>query len=220
LSQKLDAVHRAVASRLLERIQRLASLSGRDADIASQSAAVAEWLATDQRKVEYIASLWVGRTGLPAARLRDYVERFSAACADHLRAELKKQGLPFDPHFMIWMVLERSLQRDDAAGAILCCLKEVWRSSLTDLEPALPLAPTDVTAPAEAPTPEPHRHQPRRLRRNDHASEADMRAYRSVSWCRGEGLRGPTDLARWRRLRCRLKVPDEWRRVGDRADHR
>ena len=282
--ERRDRIHRAVASRLRERIQRLASLPGRNADIASQSAAVAEWLATDQRKVEFMASLWVGRAGLPAAQLRGYVERFSAACADHLRAELNKQGIPFDPHFAIWMVLERSLQRDDAeqrlhahllfamtevalphfrrwrgersrnaktlwreivldmevwkrstpsivvrscrhdkrgaAGAILYCLKEVGRSSLTELEPALPLAPTDVTAAAETLAPGPHHHQLRRLRRNDYASEADLRAYRSVSCSRGEGSPGPGDLARWRRLRCRLEVPDEWKRVSDRADHK
>ena len=112
--KRRDRIHGEVAAALKRRCQRLAGHQGRNQEVATQSAVIAEWLLADARTVEFMATLWVGRTGLPPACMRDYVARFAGACTDNIQAALTPQGLRLADHFAIWMVLEQSLGRSEA----------------------------------------------------------------------------------------------------------
>jgi hypothetical protein len=112
--RRRDRIHGEVVAALNRRCHQLAEYQGHNQDAANQSAAIAAWLAEGERKVEFMATLWVGRSRLPVACMRDYVARFGGACLDNIGAALAQQGLQLNEHFMIWMVLEKSLSRSAA----------------------------------------------------------------------------------------------------------
>jgi hypothetical protein len=126
--QRRDRIHADTREALRERLNQLRAQSGQNAAIAAQTAALADWIAQDARKVEYLGTLWVGKRGLPTQQLRNLVGRFTATCRDHMRQQLQQQSEQLDSHFCIWVVFERSEQRNEQEqrlhAHLLYCMSE------------------------------------------------------------------------------------------------
>jgi len=151
-----DRAHADMRDALQRRLHQLKNTKGPDADEIRQTAEVASWIANEcSRKVEFMVSLWVGRTGLPEPQLRSYVDLLTSDCHAFMRAKLEELNLEIATHFMIWVIFERSSLRDERqqrlhAHLLICAsadalphfrlwrgergrlVKKLWRNIVSD----------------------------------------------------------------------------------------
>ena len=133
--ERRDQTHADVCAAFKRRLHQLKRAE--EADEIRQTAEIASWIANEsERKVEFMASLWVGRKGLKEGQLRRYVGKLTSNC--HAFMKKKLENLEISKHFMIVLVFERSSQKNEDerrlhAHLLICASKDalphfrLWR---------------------------------------------------------------------------------------------